>query len=369
MFLPSKTPSYSVLLNSESADLDSPRENEIHSDSILQKKRFAGLYRICTAIAVVCVSAVAFVTIFFSSSSKHQFTCTHPRIRPEWRTLSHAEKTSYIAAAHCLTTTPSPRNSNITVHDDFSYLHSRTGNYSHNAAPFLPWHRYFLHAYEHALKEYCHYTGPLPYWDWSLDYRNLIESPIWDTDDGFGPSGSSFTSVANGRCVDQGPFANWMPTYYEGNYHPHCLSRGFQDETIVTRVGNLTVRPDILQGVIRDKSEYFDFLLAVETMSHLTIPYIVQGDFSKVTAPNDPVFFLHHAQVDRVWWSWQGVHDERRRKYNGIARYDSTAEASVSDVLDLGFILENGAVVTVEDVMDAEGSLLCYRYDTSAMSN
>ncbi|GAB1200379.1 hypothetical protein APSETT444_009750 [Aspergillus pseudonomiae] len=140
-----------------------------------------------------------------------------------------------------------------------------------------------------------------------------------------------------------------MPTYYEGNYHPHCLSRGFQDETTVTRVGNLTVRPDILQGVIRDKSEYFDFLLAVETMSHLTIPYIVQGDFSKVTAPNDPVFFLHHAQVDRVWWSWQGIHDERRRKYNGIARYDSTAEASVSDALDLGFILENGAVVTVED--------------------
>ncbi|GAB1210724.1 hypothetical protein APSETT445_009521 [Aspergillus pseudonomiae] len=233
MFLPSKTPSYSVLLNSESADLDSPRENKIHSDRIMQKKRFVGLY-----------------------------------------------------------------------------------------------------------------------WDWSLDYRNLIASPIWDTDDGFGPSGSSFTSVANGRCVDHGPFANWMPTYYEGNYHPHCLSRGFQDETTVTRVGNLTVRPDILQGVIRDKSEYFDFLLAVETMSHLTIPYIVQGDFSKVTAPNDPVFFLHHAQVDRVWWSWQGIHDERRRKYNGIARYDSTAEASVSDALDLGFILENGAVVTVEDKED-----------------
>lgn len=211
------------------------------------------------------------------------------------------------------------------------------------------------------------YTNPLTihrYWDWSLDYRSLTSSPIWSVHDGFGPSGSSSPSVANGLCVSEGPFANWTPAYYEGNYHPHCLSRGFLDEATVSRVGNITVRPDILQDVIRKESRYFDFLLAVETMSHLTIPYVVQGDFSKVTAPNDPVFFLHHAQVDRVWWSWQTMVDERRWQYNGVARNDSTAEAGLGDILEFGYLLEKGTAVKVEDVMDIEGGLLCYRYDS-----
>ena len=31
----------------------------------------------------------------------------------------------------------------------------------------------------------------------------------------------------------------------------------------------------------------------------------VQGDMSVGTSPNDPVFFLHHANVDRIWRAWQ----------------------------------------------------------------
>ncbi|OOF98341.1 hypothetical protein ASPCADRAFT_205583 [Aspergillus carbonarius ITEM 5010] len=159
-------------------------------------------------------------------------------------------------------------------------------------------------------------TTPAPspnrYWDWTLDHTNLIRSPIWDPIHGFGSNGSGPKSVAGGHCVQDGPFANLTTTYFEGKYHPHCLSRGFLDEETIKRVGNLTVQPVVLREIITQTANYFDFLLAVEQMSHLTIPYIVQGDFSKVTAPNDPVFFLHHAQVDRVWWSWQLLSPERR---------------------------------------------------------
>ncbi|PLB44172.1 Di-copper centre-containing protein, partial [Aspergillus steynii IBT 23096] len=254
------------------------------------------------------------------------------------------QKRAYITAAHGLTTHLSPRNPNITVHDEFSYLHSRIGNYSHNGPQFLPWHRYFLHAYENALKQYSNYTGPLPYWDWSLDYRNLTGSPVWNIDDGFGPSGSSSPSVGTGGCVDQGPFANWAPAYYDGVYHPHCLSRGFLDAATVARVGNLTVRPDALKRVIRKKQEYFDFLMAVETMSHLTIPYVVQGDFVKVTAPNDP----------RLW------------EYGGMRNINSTYEdAAVDDVMQFGDFLGPEGVVTVMDVMDTERGFLCYTYDST----
>lgn len=30
---------------------------------------------------------------------------------------------------------------------------------AHDAAPFLPWHRYFIHLYELALRESCGYEG------------------------------------------------------------------------------------------------------------------------------------------------------------------------------------------------------------------
>ncbi|KAJ6036386.1 tyrosinase-like protein [Penicillium herquei] len=82
-------------------------------------------------------------------------------IRREWRTLNKAEKKAYVDAA------PS----------------------AHDAAPFLPWHRYFIYSYEQALKEHCGYRGILPYWDWSKDYQNVLESPIWDDTLGFGTNG------------------------------------------------------------------------------------------------------------------------------------------------------------------------------------
>ncbi|PWY87089.1 Di-copper centre-containing protein, partial [Aspergillus sclerotioniger CBS 115572] len=260
------------------------------------------------------------------------------------------EKKAYLAAARCLTRTLSPRGPSVAIHDEFSLLHSRTGNYSHNAAPFLPWHRYFIQAYEQALHTHCNYTDTLPYWDWTLDHANLIRSPIWHPIDGFGSNGSGPDSVAAGHCVQDGPFAGFTAAYFEGTYHPHCLSRGFLNEETIKRVGNLTVKPSILQEIITQNSTYFDFLLSVEQMSHLTIPYIVQGDFSKVTAPND-----------RLWWSWQLVGTDRRKQYNGIARSESTEEARLTDRLEFGGIVMESP--RVEDVMDTEGGVLCYRYD------
>lgn len=34
---------------------------------------------------------------------------------------------------------------------------------AHETAAFLPWHRYFIHVYENALREECAYSGHLTY--------------------------------------------------------------------------------------------------------------------------------------------------------------------------------------------------------------
>jgi tyrosinase len=34
----------------------------------------------------------------------------------------------------------------------------------------------------------------------------------------------------------------------------------------------------------------------------------IRGTMLLPTSPNDPVFFLHHANVDRLWAAWQAAH-------------------------------------------------------------
>lgn len=39
---------------------------------------------------------------------------------------------------------------------------------------------------------------------------------------------------------------------------------------------------------------------------HNNVHVWVGGSMLPGTSPNDPVFFLHHCNVDRLWWQWQG---------------------------------------------------------------
>ena len=76
-----------------------------------------------------------------------------------------------------------------------------TGNLSaHYVAQFLPWHRWFGHAYHTQLRRACGYRGPLVYWvravesqrdlsptrvslqDWSLDHLDPTAAPVWSSD-------------------------------------------------------------------------------------------------------------------------------------------------------------------------------------------
>ena len=74
----------------------------------------------------------------------------------------------------------------------------------------------------------------------------------------------------------------------------------------------------------------------------------------------DPVFFLHHTQLDRLWWKWQQVDPRARMEdYSGKAAYTSSSEASLGDPLPLGDL---AADVQVEEIMDTKSKLVCYGY-------
>jgi tyrosinase len=73
----------------------------------------------------------------------------------------------------------------------------------------------------------------------------------------------------------------------------------------------------------------------------------------------DPVFFLHHAQLDRLWWIWQHFEPSRLQKYAGYAFHNTTQPASLEDVISLGGLAPS---ITVREIIDTGSGYLCYRY-------
>jgi tyrosinase len=96
------------------------------------------------------------------------------------------------------------------------------------------------------------------------------------------------------------------------------------------------------------------------------------------TSPNEPLFFLHHANVDRVWakvgfssiqfgvarllttLKWQGRNDTRLSDYTGFRVSQTTIPATITDTMPVMELAENGPVV--KDYMDTLSGPLCYTY-------
>ena len=74
----------------------------------------------------------------------------------------------------------------------------------------------------------------------------------------------------------------------------------------------------------------------------------------------DPLFFLHHAQLDRLWWMWQKAQPVvKQTEDSGKAAQNSVHLALASDVLPMGGLAAN---VHVFEIMNTRTGLLCYRY-------
>jgi len=75
---------------------------------------------------------------------------------------------------------------------------------------------------------------------------------------------------------------------------------------------------------------------------------------------------MHHANLDRVWWSWQSKNlTSRLKDISGpINIMDYTNSLGGNVTLDFPLTLGvNAPNVTVGDVMDIRGEPLCYEYD------
>lgn len=288
--------------------------------------------------------------------------CRNAPTRREWRSLLEEEKKEFSRSVNCLSTVPSRWKQNGTIYNDYTLLHGSIGSWSHGGASFLPWHRYTLFLWEKSLREHCGFSGQIPYWDWTLDWMNLSQSSIWDVNTGFGGDGdpNGPITVGNGRCVTDGPFKHLRPLIYNHTWGEHCLSRGFRDGDILGKLPSGPFNPETMGRVMRSAT-YKEFGDAVEFGLHDVMHNAISGDFLALTAANDPLFFVHHVQLDRLWWKWQQEEPGHRlTEYEGRHMVNSTSEdASLDSYLMYGGFADD---IPVRNVIDTENGFLCYRY-------
>ncbi|PLB35279.1 tyrosinase family protein [Aspergillus candidus] len=323
--------------------------------------------------------------------------CSKLLTRKEWRTLTHSEKAEWVGAVKCLASVRHERLSltkdqtvlegNRSLYDDFSYAHASVEHSVHRNAYFLPWHRWFTYLFDTSLRQTCGYSGPTPYWDWSRDHADLFGSPVFEdsVEYGLGGTGDCDSSFEADCTVITGAFASSAGDFELAWPIPHPLRRNL---TLVTgwypneRPQNITLGPEFVRNLTEQTTGDFFGFQRVMAQMHDHVHNFVGGDLAgdcpkplldkdcqgmaDSFTPNDPLFWLHHAQLDRLWSEWQHYHPINFAAFSGMPltphnmtdlRYDLDAHADHQMPFDV-----QSVPVAPRKVFDTEAWPLCYRY-------
>jgi tyrosinase len=152
------------------------------------------------------------------------------------------------------------------------------------------------------------------------------------------------------------------------DYNPRCLRRDISsyvasrwltindalNMTLGAAGKNIQTFQDELQG------RFPDGHMGLHSGGHHTIG----GDAGDLySSPNDPVFFLHHAMVDRIWWMWQALHPFEANKVFGtitLRNIPPSRNGTVDDILDM--VNLGVPPVKIKEVMSTLSDPLCYIY-------
>ncbi|KAF6752466.1 hypothetical protein DFP72DRAFT_1047232 [Ephemerocybe angulata] len=305
--------------------------------------------------------------------------------RREWRRLTLKERLSYIKSVHCLHKLP-PRvktGSATNRHEEFQLTHVALTPRIHFVGQFYPWHRHFVTLYSKALREECGYRGPTPYWNWSIDAEAnvpLLESPLFDPVTGFGGNGVSgtYTPPTDPEaeiiifpdalpleemwkgCVQSGPFND---TSFHLNVGPgrmitsHCLVRGM-DPRRLPELSKANVQRSLDAKSFEDLRLIGEGLGGIHNAGHA----LVGGEMLNLySSPGDPIFYLHHAGLDWVWWKWQKADPVARlTNISGPTTQDGTTQVTLDFPLEYPAC---GVNITIRDVMDSSREPSCYTYE------
>ncbi|KAJ2475138.1 hypothetical protein IWW47_006561, partial [Coemansia sp. RSA 2052] len=171
----------------------------------------------------------------------------------------------------------------------FAYLHNQNFNTIHGNEFFFPWHRRFVRDFEMVAQQIDR-NFVLPYWDVLRDYANPAGSAVL--------SGNYLGSNGQGgQCVRDGLQNGWTMSFPNN----HCLRRQYNAGNRI----NAWYSPEYIQSVLSRSTRMSQLRPGIEFSLHGAIHLGVGGDMLQTYSPNDFVFWLHHANIDRLWSVWQ----------------------------------------------------------------
>lgn len=162
---------------------------------------------------------------------------------------------------------------------------------------FLAFHRGMIQDLETELmNEADDCNMAFPYWDWSLDVGIFKDNEIW-TD----------TYMGNGEgCVTSGLPGGW--TYDSPGVENPCVERHVKNKRALFDSRKLAIK-------ISDTPDFETFVRDIEAI-HNTAHGAIGGRPGNMAnkvgmaSPSDPMFFLHHAFIDSLYFRWQEIHDD-----------------------------------------------------------
>ena len=213
------------------------------------------------------------------------------RVRKNANTLTPGERNRFVSAMAQL------NNQGAGRFVDFRDMHTNVSSpQAHGAPAFLPWHRAYLLDLERELQA-IDPSVSLPYWRFDQPAPNIFTLDFLGVSD---PIGTVQFSASN-------PLQFWKTDGVQGiNRRPFFSTAaappGLRTEAQTLALGNL-----------------YRLFRTLEGNPHGSAHVSFGGSISSIqTAARDPLFFLLHCNVDRLWAKWQ----------RQVGRFDAAQAAS-----------------------------------------
>jgi len=223
-----------------------------------------------------------------------------PYKRKDQASLSETERERFLCAINTLIQNGT-YGQLVSIHADMSHM-------MHGTQRFLPWHRVYLLQLEQAIQS-IHPDVTIPYWDWT-------------------------------QAGEQG-----IPQWLQGVTPTVPMPQPTPPITVIRQPGTQQDVATLASNIpaIMQLTDFVDFWSHLEGV-HNGVHVWVGGSMGSIpTAPADPIFWMHHANIDRIWWNWQSSPQGQGKNPNlsgSAAVMDPFAytEPQTRDITALGYI-------------------------------
>lgn len=206
---------------------------------------------------------------------------TMVRVRKNANSLSAAEKARFLDALATMNLT-------FLRYEEYQQIHAIASSEAHGGPAFLPWHRVFVLRIERELQA-IDPAVTIPYWKFDQPAPQVFHADFM----GGPPVGSGTQATFS----NSNPLRTWSITGLAGIQRRPAFAPNGTPAGIVTEAGTLGL------GTV------FSAFSSMEGNPHGRA-HTQGGGFgnwlsSQSTAVRDPIFFLLHCNVDRLWAKWQ----------------------------------------------------------------